>query len=74
MEVYDYKGVRYVIHPGGWAGFKSFIIRFPEQDFSVIALSNSNRFDLEKLPLAITRIYLGDRVELPSKVGRSGQP
>ena len=73
-EVYDYKGVRYVIHPGGWAGFKSFIIRFPEQHFSVIALSNSNRFDLEKLPLAITRIYLGDRVELPSKVGRSGPP
>jgi CubicO group peptidase (beta-lactamase class C family) len=73
-EVFDYKGVRYVIHPGGWAGFKSFIIRFPEQHFSVIALSNSNRFDLEKLPLAIARIYLGDRVELPSMVGRTGQP
>jgi hypothetical protein len=34
-----YKGVRYMIHPGGWAGFKSFMLRFPDQRFTVIALS-----------------------------------
>jgi CubicO group peptidase (beta-lactamase class C family) len=70
-EVYWYKGVRYVIHAGGWAGFKSFILRFPDQRFSVIALSNSNRFDIWKLPLAIARLYIGDRVALPEAIGKA---
>jgi Beta-lactamase len=55
-EVFRYKGVRYMIHPGGWAGYKSFVLRFPDQRFTVIALSNSDRFDLEKLPLSIASI------------------
>lgn len=63
-----YKGVRYMVHPGGWAGFKSFILRFPDQGFSAIALSNHSEFDLVNLPLAIARIYLADRIEVPSKM------
>jgi hypothetical protein len=63
-----YKGVRYMIHPGGWAGFKSFILRFPDQGFSAIALSKHSEFDLTNLPLAIARVYLADRIEVPTKI------
>ncbi|MDX2150416.1 MAG: serine hydrolase domain-containing protein [Bryobacteraceae bacterium] len=63
-----YKGVRYMIHPGGWAGFKSFILRFPAQGFSVIALSNHSEFDLAGLPLAIARPYLSNRIEVPGEI------
>jgi CubicO group peptidase (beta-lactamase class C family) len=63
-----YKGVRYMIHPGGWAGFKSFILRFPDQGFSAIALSNHSEFDLTNLPLAIARVYLANRIEVPTKI------
>lgn len=68
-EVYNYKGAKYVIHPGGWGGFKSFILRFPEQHFTVIALSNSGQFDIVNLPIAITKIYLSEQIAVPPKVG-----
>ena len=67
-ELYRYKGVEYMIHPGGWGGFKSFILRFPEQRFTVIALSNSGQFDIYNLPLAITRIYLAGEIAVPDKI------
>jgi len=63
-----YQGVRYMVHPGGWAGFKSFILRFPDQGFSAIALSNHSGFDLVGLPLSIARIYLSDRIKVPSRM------
>ena len=63
-----FKGVRYMIHAGGWAGFKSFILRFPDQRFSVITLSNHSEFDLVNLPLAITRVYLASRIDVPAKI------
>lgn len=67
-ELYSYKGVEYMIHPGGWGGFKSFILRFPAQRFTVIALSNSGQFDIHNVPLAITRIYLADEMAVPDKI------
>ena len=67
-ELYVYKGVRYMIHPGGWGGFKAFILRFPGQQFTVIALSNSGQFDIYNLPLAITRIYLAEEIAVPDKI------
>ena len=67
-EVYSHKGVPYWIHPGGWGGFKSFILRFPRQRFAVIALSNSGQFDLRGLPLEITRIYLGGEIAVPRTI------
>jgi hypothetical protein len=49
-----------MLHPGGWAGFKSFIIRIPERRFAVIALSNSNQFDQLKATQEVVRIYFGE--------------
>jgi CubicO group peptidase (beta-lactamase class C family) len=67
-EVYRFKGVRYMIHPGGWGGFKAFILRFPDQHFAVIALSNSGQFDIAGLPMTIARIYLSDEIAVPEKI------
>jgi CubicO group peptidase (beta-lactamase class C family) len=62
---------RYMIHPGGWDGFKAFILRFPEQRFTVIALSNHGQFDIHNLPLAITKIYLAGEIAVPEKIVNS---
>lgn len=70
-ELYRYKGVKYMIHPGGWGGFKAFILRFPEQRFTVIALSNHGQFDIYYLPLAITKIYLAGEIAVPDKIVNS---
>jgi CubicO group peptidase (beta-lactamase class C family) len=67
-ELYSYKGVKYMIHPGGWGGFKAFILRFPTQRFTIIALSNSGQFDIHNLPLAITRVYLSEEIAVPDKI------
>jgi hypothetical protein len=48
-----------MLHAGGWAGFKSFIVRIPAQRFTVVALSNSNQFDQLKATQEIARNYLG---------------
>ena len=40
LSVGEYKGVKMVSHGGGFFGFRTEMIRFPEQKFSVICLCN----------------------------------
>jgi CubicO group peptidase (beta-lactamase class C family) len=58
-ELFRSKEIPYMLHAGGWAGFKSFIVRIPAQRFTVVALSNSNQFDQLKATQEIARNYLG---------------
>jgi len=58
-ELFRSKGTLYMMHEGGWGGFKSFIFRIPDQRFAVIALSNSGQFNQLKATQEISRIYLG---------------
>jgi CubicO group peptidase (beta-lactamase class C family) len=67
-DVFSHKGVKYVTHAGGWAGFKAFILRFPGQRFTVIALSNSGQFDIQRVPLEITKVYLSGQIDVPPKI------
>ena len=57
LEPYGALGRR-LYHAGGWVGFSTFIVRYPEQNFSVILLSNLDEFDGEKIANRITDIYL----------------
>ena len=59
-ELFRSKETPFMLHSGGWAGFKSFIIRIPTRRLTVIALSNSNQFDQLKATQEIARIYLGE--------------
>jgi CubicO group peptidase (beta-lactamase class C family) len=60
LWVGDYKGLRSVGHGGGWAGYRSDAIRFPEQKFSTICLANLSSIEPWGLNDRVADIYLVD--------------
>jgi len=68
LRIVDYRGLRTVRHSGSYAGFRSAMIRFPAQKFSVICLANLNTINPSKLCLKIADIYIADEFkEEPQK-------
>jgi CubicO group peptidase (beta-lactamase class C family) len=55
-----YRGVPTVSHSGSWAGYRSELIRFPEQHTSVICLSNLSSFNPTGLAKQVADLYLED--------------
>lgn len=53
-----YRGLPTVSHSGGDAGFRSFLIRFPEQDFSVAVLGNAASFNPQRPAYEIADQFL----------------
>lgn len=47
-----------VWHSGGWVGFRSVLLRFPEQHFSVVVLSNNLHLPPSVLACKISLLYL----------------
>ncbi|MCP5053381.1 MAG: serine hydrolase [bacterium] len=58
LGIRKHKGLPMVSHGGGWAGYRSEAIRFPQQGFSVICLSNLGQFDPTRMALKVADIYL----------------
>ena len=56
--VKEYRGLKHIEHPGRTVGYKSYVTRFPEQEFAVVILSNSAELDADEIALKITDIYL----------------
>ena len=54
----EYRGLRTVEHSGGTFGYRTEILRFPEQQFTVIALCNVANADVEGLARQISDLYL----------------
>ena len=48
---------RRVAHSGGWVGFSTHIVRYPERRFSVIVLSNFDEFESGEFANRIVDIY-----------------
>lgn len=63
-----YGGLETVSHGGGWAGFRTHIMRFPQERFTVVVLSNFGRFNPTNIAKKIARIYLADKLALPAAV------
>jgi len=61
-------GLRRIAHGGSWVGFRNLMVRYPDQRFTIIVLSNFAEFDRETLVYKIARIYLADQIALPSAV------
>jgi CubicO group peptidase (beta-lactamase class C family) len=55
-----YRGLRTVSHSGSWAGFRTYLVRFPEQRFAVIVLSNVSNFNAGGRANSIADVYLAD--------------
>jgi len=46
-------------HPGSWNGYQAFIVRYPDDGFTVVLLANRSDIDLGDLANRIVRIYAG---------------
>lgn len=57
----DYKGLKTVEHGGSDAGYRSDLLRFPEQKFSVIVLSNLGSSNPGGLARQVADLYLEDQ-------------
>jgi len=57
----SYKGLNTVQHGGALGGYRSVLIRFPEQNFSVICLANLSSFNPSKLSRQVADIYLANQ-------------
>jgi hypothetical protein len=68
QDIENYKGLKLISHGGADAGYRSALVRFPDQKFSVSVLSNLASFDPYGLALKISDIYLKDKLkEEPEK-------
>ena len=60
LSIGEYRGLQTVGHSGSWRGFRSHLIRFPEQKFGVVILCNLDTFNPLRLTEKVADIYLAD--------------
>ena len=77
LSIGEYRGLKTVGHSGSWRGFRSHLIRFPEQNFGVVILCNLNTFNPLRLTEKVADIYLADilaPVEEASEPEKASEP
>jgi CubicO group peptidase (beta-lactamase class C family) len=63
-----YKGLNEIQHGGADAGYRSYLTRFPDENFSVIVFSNSAQFNSGGIAHEVVDIFLKDKfVDEPKK-------
>ena len=67
-RVKRFLGLATVGHSGSWVGFRTSILRFPDQRFTVIVLSNCAALDAPIMAGKIARIYLAAQLTLPRAI------
>lgn len=63
LSIGEYKGLKTVGHGGADAGFRSQVVRFPEEDFAIIVLSNLSSIDTSSLTMQVADIYLAKKIK-----------
>lgn len=67
----EHKGLRRVSHGGSWAGYRSDLIRFPDQKLSVICLCNLGSTNPSRLATQVAEIYLADQLKAGSESSKT---
>lgn len=57
----EYKGLKTVSHGGSFQGFRTVLLRFPEERFSVILLANLAEINPTELARRVADVYLAER-------------
>ncbi|NIM98717.1 MAG: serine hydrolase, partial [candidate division Zixibacteria bacterium] len=60
LEIGTYRGLKTISHGGAWASFRTFLVHFPEQHFSVVTLLNFSPSNSTKAAYDVADIYLED--------------
>ena len=66
LRIGEYRGLRTVGHSGSWVGYRSAVLRFPDQRFSVICLANVSTLGPMERCLEVADIYLADSFKTPA--------
>ena len=61
--VQEYKGLKEISHGGADAGYRTYLTRFPDQNFSVAVFGNSSSFNSGVFAHKVVDIYLKDQLE-----------
>ncbi len=64
----EFYGLELFHHGGAWAGYRAELLRFPQEHFSVICLSNLASFNPSGLAREVAKIYLTDKLKKENKV------
>ena len=64
-----YKGLKTISHGGADAGYRTFLVRFPEQKTSVVVFSNLANFNPGSMAYKIADLYLEDHLVVAEKSG-----
>ncbi len=67
LNIGTYKGLKTVSHGGALAGYRAQLMRFPEQNFSVIILSNRSDANPTSKAYQVADIFLKDKLEVDEK-------
>jgi CubicO group peptidase (beta-lactamase class C family) len=68
LRISKYRGLKTVEHTGAHGGFRTILLRFPEQQFSVILLANVSDINTTVMARKIADIFLEDKLQpLPKK-------
>jgi hypothetical protein len=65
LFVQSYRGLKTVCHPGGWAGYTTDYLQFPEQNFSVVHFSNQASASFTRIVKQVAEIILDDKFPEP---------
>ena len=63
LLVDEHRGLRRVLHGGGWAGYRAELIRFPDERLSVITLCNRGDANPTGMAMQVAELYLADRMK-----------
>jgi CubicO group peptidase (beta-lactamase class C family) len=74
LVVGKYKGLKVVEHSGGDAGYRSHVMRFPDQKFAVVVLSNLASFIPTIQARQVADLYLGDQLVAEAPKAEAPKP
>jgi len=67
LAIVDYRGLHTVRHSGSWGGYRSELLRFPEQHFSVACLCNRGDARTWRRSQQVADVYLGSLMKPAGK-------
>jgi CubicO group peptidase (beta-lactamase class C family) len=70
----EYKGLKSIDHSGGDAGFRSYMMYFPDEKFGVAVFSNLASFNPADLSHQIADVYLASRIKQPEAASKAAKP
>lgn len=68
QEIKEYKGLEVIFHGGGEVGFRSYLVRVPEHNLSVMVSGNFKAFNPINIAYGLIDVFLADYIKETVKI------